>query len=108
MRRKNILGIGLIVLGAVLWLGADYIADQVAEGKMRIASGQRTVDSVNTLFNQSEYTKPFSGAVTGSSQRKIDHGRMQIAHYESLADKLRIGGILLIVAGVGVLIFYKK
>ncbi|MBX7066128.1 MAG: hypothetical protein K1X28_02745 [Parachlamydiales bacterium] len=108
MKGKSIFGIALIVIGAIMLFFSDYIAGQVAQGKLQIQSAQSQVDTADTLFKQSEYTKPVGKIFTGGAQRKIDEGQAQVDYYEGLSSKLKIFGIILIVAGAGVLFIGRK
>src|SRR5260221_8636498 len=103
MNSKKMLGIGCIIIGAVMLFFSNYIADQVAAGKLRTASGQRQIDTTNSLFSQTQYTKPFGSVITGSGQERVNAGNLKIAQYETLQGKLQIGGIILIVIGIGIL-----
>ena len=108
MDSRKIFGVVLIVVGAIMLFFADYIADRVAEGRMQIEQGQRTVDTANSVFSSNKYTKPFGSAITGSSQREIDAGRMQVSQYTTLANGCRILGIVFIALGVGIVFFWRK
>ena len=104
MNSTRIFGIVVIIVGAVLLLFSNYIAEQVGAGKMEIQSGQSKVDTANSLFSTNRYTKGVGDVFTGSSQRRIDEGRAEVAHYESMAHMLQIGGIVLIVIGAGIVL----
>lgn len=108
MGTKRILGIALIVIGAIMLFFSDYIAEQVAEGKLKISRAQSQVNTVDTLFNKSEATKPFGKVFTGAAQSKINEGQSQVDYYEGLSNNLKIGGIVLIVIGAGVLFIGRK
>jgi uncharacterized protein YjeT (DUF2065 family) len=108
MKGRKIFGTALIVIGALMVMGSHYIADQVAQGKIKIYRAQQQVDTANTLFNQSEYTKPVGGMITGGAQRKINEGKAQVTEYESLAQSLQIVGVICIAAGVGVLFIKRR
>ncbi|PIS02704.1 MAG: hypothetical protein COT85_01350 [Chlamydiae bacterium CG10_big_fil_rev_8_21_14_0_10_42_34] len=101
IKTRKILGILSIIIGGAMLLFSDYIAEQVAEGRLQIRQGQQSVDTVDSLFSQSKYTKPFGQAFTGSAQRKIDAGKAEADKYETLSGQLKIGGIILIVVGIG-------
>lgn len=108
MKGRRIFGIALIIIGAIMLFFSDYIAGQVAQGRIKIASAQSQVDTVDSVFSSSKYTKPFGQVFTGSAQDKIDAGRAQADYYEGLSGKLKIGGIILIVIGAGILLIKKK
>lgn len=108
MSTQKIFGIALIVIGAVMLFFSNYIAEQVTSGKLQIQEGQRKVDTADSLFSQSKYTKPMGQMFTGSAQKRIDAGQTEVDKYESISNNLKIGGIVLIVIGAGVLFFSRK
>lgn len=108
MKSQKTLGIVLIVIGAVMLFFSDYIAEQVSEGRLKIRSAQSTVNTLDSVFSQSQYTKPVGKIFTGSAQKKIDAGTAEADKYESLSQNLKVGGIILIVIGAAVIIFSKK
>jgi uncharacterized protein YjeT (DUF2065 family) len=108
MNTKKIIGIALIVVGAVMLFFSNYIAEQVASGKMQIQEAQGKVDSADSLFSQTKYTKPIGNVFTGSAQKKIDAGQSEVNKYESMSNNLKIGGIVLILIGVIVLFVPMK
>ncbi len=108
MKGQKILGIALIVIGAGLLLFSDYIATQVAEGKLKIERAQSQVDTTESLFSVSKYTKPVGKTFTGSAQKRIDAGQSQVDYYEGLSNNLKIGGIVLIVIGAALLFIGRK
>jgi uncharacterized protein YjeT (DUF2065 family) len=110
MNAKKIIGIALIVVGAVMLFFSNYIAEQVASGRMQIQSAQGEVDSANSLFSTTKVTQPVGKMFTGSAQRRIDAGQSEVDRYQSMSNNLKIGGIILIVIGAGILFipFGKK
>ena len=108
MSGKRILGVALIVIGAVMLFFSDYIATQVAEGKIKIARAQSQVNTAESVFSKSQYTKPVGKVIFGGVQNKIDEGKREVSHYESLSNNLKIAGIVLIVVGAGLLLLGKK
>lgn len=101
MSTKRIIGIVLMVLGIASLFVSNYITEQVKEGNLKIARGQKSVDQGNKLFSMTPATKEIGKGVTGSAQRKIDSGREQVRDYEAIAQRLFIGGIIVIVLGAG-------
>lgn len=108
MNQRKTFGIILVIIGAVMLFFSNYIAEQVAAGRAEIRSAQSQVNTIDSLFSTSKYTKPFGEAVTGSAQRKIDAGRAEADAYASLSNKLKIGGIVLIVIGGYLFLTSKK
>ena len=108
MSGKRILGIAFIVIGAAMLFFSDYIAVQVAEGKLKIERAQSTVDSAESIFSKSQYTKPVGKVIFGGAQKKIDQGRVEVSQYEALSNNLKIAGIVLIVVGAGLLLLGQK
>jgi uncharacterized membrane protein len=108
MATKKIIGIAFIVVGAVMLFFSNYIAEQVASGRTQIEQGQSQVDTVDSLFSGSEYTKPIGKMFTGSAQRKIDAGQAEVDRYSTISNNLKIGGIILIIIGAAVLFIPMK
>ena len=108
MKKKKPIGIALIVIGALMLIFSHYIAEQVATGQMQIQKGQSQVDTANSLFGASKYTKPLGKTFTGGAQKKIDAGQREVDHYEAMSNNLKIAGIILIVIGAGVLFIPTK
>ncbi len=108
MSWKRIIGILLVLAGITLILTSNYISNQVEAGKEQISSAQEKVDKGSSLFSLSPYTKDVGQEITGSAQKKIDEGKLQVIQYETLAGKLKIGGIALIVVGGLFMIFGRK
>ncbi|MDE3048189.1 MAG: hypothetical protein KGI83_07595, partial [Verrucomicrobiota bacterium] len=100
--------IALIVVGAVMLFFSENIAGKVAAGQSRINSAQGQVNSTNSLFNSSRYTKPFGQAFTGGAQNQIDQGQQQVDFYGNVANTMRFGGIALILIGIGFIYFGRK
>lgn len=100
---KRIIGI-IIAVGGIVMIGiAHYIKGQVEEGKIQISEGQQQVDQTNKLFSMSPYTKGIGEGLTSSGQRQINQGKQDVAYYTMVANRLRIGGIVAIVVGLGVI-----
>ena len=108
MSGKRIFGILLVLAGVALILTSNYITNQVEAGKEQISSAQDKVNKGNSLFSMSPYTKDVGQEITGSAQKKIDEGKMQVLQYETLAGKLKIGGYVLIIAGGLLIIFGRR
>lgn len=108
MDSRKILGIVVIAVGVILLLFSNYIANQVAAGRMQISEGQRQVDTTESLFSVTPYTQPIGKTFTGSGQRRIDAGTAEANQYEALSNQLRIAGVILIVIGIGFFFFWKR
>ncbi len=108
MSWKRIIGILLALAGIALVLTSNYISDQVEAGKEQINSAQEKVDKGSSLFSLSPYTKDVGKEITDSAQKKIDAGKLEVIQYETLAGKLKIGGIALIVVGGLLVIFGRR
>ncbi len=100
MNLRRIIGILLAIGGAVLILTSNYISARVLEGKAEIASGQRQVDTTESIFGMSRATKPVGKAFTGSAQSRINAGQAEVDRYEQLAGQLRVGGYILVIVGI--------
>lgn len=102
MNAKRILGIVLAVGGIAMFMVSVYITNQVESGQMQIESGQQKVDTANKLFSLDPTVQAVGEKVlTDPAQQQIDAGKEQIAHYQMLAQRLKVGGIILFVVGIG-------
>lgn len=108
MNYKRIASILAIIAGAAFFFGSMYIQNQVDQGKEQIRSAQKTVDQTNTLFSLSPATKDVGQTLMGGAQKKIDAGSAEAAYYEKMANQLRIIGIVLAAAGIGLFFFSRK
>lgn len=108
MGRRKTLAIAVMILGALLLLLSNYIAKQVAAGRVEIAHGQQKVNQVNSLFSVSKYTQPVGKELTKSGQRKINAGAAEADQYERIARQLQIGGVIVIAIGAALFFFWKK
>lgn len=108
MKVGKILGVILVIAGVVLLYFSHYINTQVAEGRSEISTGQSQVDTTTNLFSVTPVSKEVGKQFTGSAQSRIDAGTIEAARYAEYANWLMIGGIISIVAGVGVFFFMKK
>lgn len=100
----RIVGILVVIAGIGCIFFSNYITTQVNEGKIKIEKGQKKMDQSSGLFSSNPYTKPLGKGITSSGQKKIDEGKQQVAHYEELAGTLKIGGIVGIIVGAGLVI----
>ena len=108
MKKKRSLGILLLVGGVALILFSMYISGQVTEGREKISNAQNQVDRGKKLFSLTPYTEPLGKGLTGAAQRKIDEGRQEADEYAQLADWLKIGGVVCIIAGGAVFLMSRK
>jgi hypothetical protein len=102
MRSKKTWGIILAIVGIILIFISMYINKQIAEGKIQISEGQKKIDRTEGLFSLNPVTKEFGKGVTGSGQKQIDEGNLQVAHYSKIATGLKVGGVILIILGAGI------
>lgn len=108
MKTQRIIAVVIAIAGALSIGGSAYINKEVKAGKQQIASGQQKVDAGKKLFQIVPETAPIGEAFTGSAQERIDRGRRDVAHYEGMSKKLRIGGIVLIALGALLFILKRK
>ncbi len=108
MNSKRIIGIVLIVIGVVMFIFSNTISNQVAEGRGKISSAQKKVDTGNTLFSLTPESQQVGKMLTDSAQEKIDEGSVKADYYESMASSLKIGGIVAFIIGVGFVFLGRK
>ena len=99
---KRILGSLIILAGIASILVANYIKQQVAEGKIKIANAQEKIEQGQGLFSLTPFTRQVGKSIDGRVETKIEEGNKKIEYYEDLEKKLEIGGIILIAIGIGV------
>ena len=104
MSPKRILGILLAVVGVGLIVFSGYISDQVAEGRQKISSAQKSVNKGQSLFDSDPVAKQVGKGLFGGAQKQIDEGRREADSYDALASQLRIAGIVAI--AIGGLVFF--
>ncbi|MFS8563292.1 MAG: hypothetical protein LVR00_02750 [Rhabdochlamydiaceae bacterium] len=108
MNIRKIAGIGLIVVG-VLCVGVSYyIKQEVAEGKQKIASAEKQVNTGENLFSLSPVTKEMSKGLTDSAHNKINAGKEQVSRYSTIAKELQVGGFALLVVGCAIFLLKNK
>lgn len=105
--RSRITGWFLLLIGVVLMGLSYYINHQVAEGRIKIASAERSVQSGKTLFGITPLA-PLGEEMTRSAERKIAAGKEEADWYAEQARFMQIVGIVCVVLGVGILIFGKR
>jgi hypothetical protein len=103
MNLKRIIGILVAIGGVVLIFVANHIQEQVEGGKEKVSSAEKSVGQGQRLFGLNPYTKEIGQrTIFDPAQNKINAGKEEISHYESLANSLKIGGIILALAGIGI------
>lgn len=111
MNLKRIIGIIVCIGGVVLIFISNYIKNQVAQGQEQISSAESNVKTGKTLFGANPVTKEVGNQlIFKPAENKIKAGKEEVAYYEALASKLLIGGIVVIIAGLGIVFipFGKK
>lgn len=106
MRFKTLLGIGIVIFiaGIISLLVSNNINSQVGEGRVKISSSQEKVDRANSFFSAHPRTQEIGKGFTSSSQEKIHAGTLKADKYEKTANTLQIVGIILLIAGAGVIV----
>lgn len=108
MSFRKLLGIILVIAGAICLYFSHYINDQVAEGMSKISSAQKATDTTGALFSVIPGANEVGKQVTGSAQNKINAGTEEAEQYAQYANWSMIGGIALIVIGVGIFFIGKR
>lgn len=108
MNSKRVLGIVIFLVGIVMICFSMYISNQVAEGRGQISEAQGKLNQGNSLFGMSSTTKEVGKIFTSGAQSKINAYSEQADYYAQVANWLKIGGIVLVVIGVGVVVLCRK
>lgn len=97
-----------LIGGVVLFLISSYIQKEVDEGRIQISEAREQVETSKKVFGLFSVTKPIGEEIGKRADKKISAGKKDIAHYQKLADQLRIGAIVLVVIGVILFFFTGK
>lgn len=104
MRFLRIIGALILLAGIASILFSNYITNQVNEGKVKIAQGEKTVNQSKQLFSLNPVSKEVGKGLTHSADKKIEEGKQQVSKYELLAQQLYTGGIAGSIAGAAIFI----
>lgn len=105
MRSKKTLGIGILVIGVLLIIGAIYIKGQVAHGREQISSAKSTMHAGESILGLSPATKGAGSMLGSAGNKKIAEGSAEADKYEKIAGGLQIAGIAALVIGAGMLLY---
>ena len=105
MKTRRILSGLLIILGIGMYFVGNHIADEVADGRKKLASAQNKVDHGRRISRLRPLARHRADDLTDSAQGKIDEKREEADNYQVLASWLHGGGITLLVVGAGLLAF---
>lgn len=104
MNLKRMIGIIACIGGALLIFLSYYISHQVEEGKGKISSAENKVEHGKALFGLNPYSKQIGQKVIfDPADKKIKAGKEEVAHYEMLARRSMIGGVILLIVGLVVI-----
>jgi len=104
MRSMRIFGFVIIIAGIAALLFANYINEQVAQGKVKIDRAEKTVDKTQGLFSGNPVSEGVGKGLTGGAQKKIDAGKDEVAKYEKISSLLQTGGVIAIIVGAGMVV----
>lgn len=106
---KQISGAATIVVGVIFLFVAYSIEGRLDEGRQEISRGESQVNQGRRLFSGSPVSKEVGNQLLfNSADRKIAEGKQEISQYSVFAQQLRVGGIILILIGAGVIYFFRK
>lgn len=100
MNFRRILGFIILVVGILMMIFSFSIKKRTEEGQQEVNSAQKKVDKASGLFSLTPYTKPVGKGITSSAQKQIDEGKEEITYYENVAKWLKIGGVVVLIAGI--------
>jgi hypothetical protein len=101
MKKRKIVGILFVIAGVVLIFLSKHIDSEVSLGRAKISRGQSQIDTIDSIFSSSSYTRGVGKVITKSGQRQINEGIRLADHYEEVARWCLLGGIGCIVVGAG-------
>jgi len=108
MLTKRILGIIIIISGALMLISSFYIKSRVSSGKEQIAKAKEKVRRGKQLFSLNPVTKEVGKEITTSAEKKIKEGSAKIDKYNTLAMWLQVGGGILFAIGAGLIYMSRK
>ena len=108
MKTKRTIGIVVLLAGIAMIFFSMYIMNEVTAGRGQISQAQRSVDRGTSLFNATPWTRGVGKGISGAAQKKINKYSAEADRYERIAGRLKIGGIILIIVGAGVLLLARK
>lgn len=108
MNRRQIFAVIMVIVGVGMIIFSNYIADQVTEGKLRIARGEKQIKQTETLFSLNPVSKEVGKTLLSPGEKEIAQGKVEVSEYERVVSYLRIGGAVLMVLGFIVLFTGKS
>jgi hypothetical protein len=90
MKTKRIAAIVLVVVGIIVFLLALYAQSRVSDAKASVSKS-------SGMFSDNPVNKQITGAIQG-----------KISAYDAPILWTMIGGVVLVLAGVGTYIYYRK
>jgi hypothetical protein len=108
MNVKRILAIIIFIAGVVMLFVSSNIKKQIAEGTLKVAAAEKTVNQANSLFSLNPTTKQLTQGSVQKAQKKIAAGKQDIARYTKIADELQVGGFVLMGAGILIFVLGRK
>jgi cytoskeletal protein RodZ len=109
MRLRRMVGIFVLIGGGILIFIAHYINTQVAQGREEIGNAQQKVSWGKSIFGLTPYSKAIGQKILfDPADQKIQAGEQKASEYETVANYLEIGGIILIAVSLGILFLPNK
>ena len=109
MTIKRIIGMIVALAGVALLFLSNYIAEQVTEGRAQISDAESQVGTGRQVFGLNPVSKQIGEkTIFNPADKKIAAGKEEVARYEVIARRAKMGGIVLIVVGFGIFIIPFK
>lgn len=105
---KRTLGVILLILGVALLLTSYYINNRVMEGKQKIKSTEKNVETGKNILSLNPVSKEVGKQLTKGVDEKIEQGKTQVTYYSNIAYWIKVTGIIFIVLGIILVLFGKK
>lgn len=105
MVKLRIFGFLILIAGIVCLFISNYIMEQVNEGKLQVAAGEKKVQQGQQMFSGNPLSEQIGGALTNSANKKIAKGKQQIGYYENVANNFENAGYIGIIVGAGFVLY---
>ncbi len=104
---KKPISIGLIVLGAILFLFGTHVDNQAAQGEQNLSQAESSEQNGRRPVI-GPVRRGISSQESQAAQQRIGQAGQQVVATQVTANWLRGSGIVLVILGIGCLIYYRN